>query len=103
MRGSFWGHALFISQKGAAEIKKEREVWEMEAVIIIGALAGLAIAFFIGKEFQHIAEMKGHSGAKYFWWCFLFAAAGMFMVIALPDRADKMETAHIPNDELPDL
>ncbi len=75
----------------------------MEAAVIFGALLVIAVAFFIGKEFQHIAEMKGHNGTKYFWWCFLFAAVGMFMVIALPDRAVKVEDAHVSNDELPDL
>ena len=83
--------------------KRKRGIWEMEAVILFGALVVIAIAFFIGREFGHIAEMKGHDGTKYFWWCFLFAAVGMLMVMALPDRADQAETAQVPNDELPDL
>lgn len=75
----------------------------MEAIIIIGILAGIVIAFFIGKEFQSIAEMKGYHESKYFWWCFLLAAVGMFMVVALPNRNDIAEKTHGPNDELPDL
>ena len=40
----------------------------------------------IAYEFRNIAEMKGHDGKKYFWWCFVFTAVGYLMVVALPDR-----------------
>ena len=75
----------------------------MEAYLLLLALVIIMVCFFIGKEFQHIAEMKGHNGSKYFWWCFLFSVIGMLMVVALPDRSGKAEVTNASNDELPDL
>lgn len=38
------------------------------------------------KTFQQIAEDKGYSDSKkFFWWAFLYPPAGIAMVIALPD------------------
>ncbi len=64
-------------------------------MIIITAVAAM--------EFARIAEMKGHSGTKYFWWCFLVALYGIPMVIALPDRGNAAAEAQAQSDELPDL
>lgn len=56
----------------------------MEGFIILGAIAYLALWYFIGAEFRRIAAMKGHDEARYFWWTFLLGPVGMLMVIALP-------------------
>ena len=76
---------------------------DLVLVIVLAAVAVLVLLFFAAKEFQRIAKMKGYYEKRYFWWCFLFSAVGMLMVVALPDRADKAEASHAPNDELPDL
>ena len=55
------------------------EVW-----LVFIAIAYLVLNAIIAIKFASIAEEKGYSG--YFWWCFLFGAAGWAMVIALPDR-----------------
>ncbi len=53
--------------------------------LLIGAcVIVLILAFLVARQFEAIAEMKGHKG--YFWWCLLFGPAGWAMVIALPDR-----------------
>ncbi len=74
----------------------------MDGVFIITILIELVIAYFIGKEFARIAEMKGHSESKYFWWTFLLMPVGMAMVIALPTCAAGVGKA-AKNDELPDI
>ena len=58
----------------------------MEAVIIIAVIVVPVVAYYIGKEFEYIANEKGYTSKKYFWWTFLFGAVGISMVIALPDR-----------------
>lgn len=63
--------------------------------IFFGCVVVLAIYGFAGSEFSRIAEMKGHNGKKYFWWCFLTGAIGWAMVIALPERkAEDSDTVH---------
>lgn len=59
---------------------------EYVALIFIGGIVMLFIAWLISSEFQFIAEQKGHVSRKYFWFCFLFGIIGYLMVIALPDR-----------------
>ena len=56
-------------------------------------------------EFANIAEMKGHSGSKYFWWCFLLALYGIPMVIALPDRKGqpREDAVQVQDEALPEL
>lgn len=92
----------------------------MEAVIIIGILVALFIEILAACEFRNIAEMKGHDGSKYFWYCFFFSVAGWVMVAALPDRSNKPAAPNAngttaarpaparpaeaaPSEELPDL
>lgn len=58
----------------------------MVAVIIIAVIVVPVVAYYIGKEFEYIANEKGYTSKKYFWWTFLFGAVGISMVIALPDR-----------------
>ena len=72
-------------------------VWFVIWIILLAMAIGAAF------EMSAIAQMKGHEGTKYFWWCILFFPYGAAMVIALPDRSNKPETANVPNDELPDL
>ena len=75
----------------------------MEFLSILFVIGALVLSWFIAKEFQRIAEMKGHGGKRYFWWSFFTSAAGWAMVIALPDRLGTAEAAALPNDELPEL
>ena len=73
----------------------------MEALIVLGAILVIVLWYFIGKEFQRIAVMKGHEEARYFWWTFLLGPVGMLMVIALPQKAAAPE--EVKPDELPDI
>ena len=72
-------------------------------LILFACIIVIFIAYLLASEFQHIAEMKGHPEKKYFWWCFLYPLAGVFMVIALPDRGKNAADQQTVNDELPDL
>ena len=58
----------------------------MKAVIIIAVIVAPVVAYYIGKEFEYIANEKGYTSKKYFWWTVLFGAVGISMVIALPAR-----------------
>lgn len=71
----------------------------MSILIIAGVVA---LAYFVGKEFESIAAMKGHCERKYFWWAFLTGAIGIAMVIALPDRSGNSTGAAESND-LPEI
>ena len=79
----------------------------MEFLIILAGIAvcvGLImLAIAIAREFQRIAEMKGHGEKRWFWWCLLLPPVGFPMVIALPDRGGKEAAAPAFADELPDL
>lgn len=67
-------------------------------------LAGaIVLAYFIAKEFERIAAMKGHQEKKYFWWTFLLGAVGVAMVIALPDRMSAWERQTATYDDLPEI
>ena len=48
----------------------------MVAVIIIAVIVVPVVAYYIGKEFEYIANEKGYTSKKYFWWTFLFGAVG---------------------------
>ena len=56
---------------------------------IVGILVVLIIQYFIAKEFQRIAEMKGHHEKRYFWITFFLWIVGMLLVIALPDLKNR--------------
>lgn len=73
----------------------------MEALIVLGAILVIVLWYFIGKEFQRIAVMKGHEETRYFWWTFLMGPVGMMMVIALPQKAAAPE--EVKPDELPEI
>ena len=45
----------------------------MVAVIIIAVIVVPVVAYYIGKEFEYIANEKGYTSKKYFWWTFLLA------------------------------
>jgi hypothetical protein len=76
---------------------------------IILVIVVFVIYFLAAQSFQEIAEMKGHTDKKYFWWCFWTGAAGWLMVVALPDRSNGSNGSTAPtnentsSDELPDL
>lgn len=75
--------------------------------IIIPVL--IIVVYFViwllaAQVFEEIAEMKGHNGKRFFWWCFFVGPVGMMMVIALPDRRNGYgNTNETVIDELPDL
>lgn len=74
----------------------------MGAVIVLIACAiGLAIHWYLAKQFLAIAGEKGFHDKKYLWICFWLGLPGWIMVCALPDRGNC--TAPIISDELPDL
>lgn len=80
-------------------------------------LTAIIVAYYVSKEFEKIAEMKGYYDRRYFWWTFLLGAVGMLMVIALPDKSERVvrelssskklrttSPVNVPaSDELPDL
>ena len=76
----------------------------MEAIIILLYLIVLGLLiwldWYIAKQFEEVAQKKGHTQKKYFWLCFLLAAVGYLLVVALPDRGN---TQQVASDELPDL
>ena len=69
-------------------------------IIFLGALAYLALWYFIAAEFQKIAVMKGQKTTRYFWWTFFLGPVGMLMVVALPVVTASAET--VVSDELPE-
>lgn len=79
----------------------------MEAVIFIIAILVIVLWYFIGKEFENIANEKGYTSKKYFWWTFLLTPIGISMVIALPDRRGGTGAASggLParDDEIPEI
>lgn len=79
----------------------------MESVIILFWLTVLAvffvISYYIGKEFERIAAMKGFVDKKYLWWTFFLPPVGMMMVLALPDRMGAKAAAPVQDEQLPEL
>ena len=55
------------------------------------AIVAIAIAVYLGNCFYEIACMKGFQDRRYFWIPVLFGAAGYLLVVALPDRKQKVE------------
>ena len=51
---------------------------------ILGIIIALVIDYAVSKQFEEIAEMKGHDGRTYFWFVFILGLVGMLMVVALP-------------------
>lgn len=75
-------------------------------IILLCAVAVLILCYFIAKEFENIAKMKGYNSKKYFWWTFWLTPYGIAMVIALPDRKSTVvidEKRENVEDELPSL
>lgn len=75
----------------------------MEALYVVGAVVALIIGIAVASEFRHIAAMKGHDEAKYFWWTFFLGPVGMLMVIALPQKGKEPVAEAPAPDELPDI
>lgn len=80
--------------------------------IIIALAIKLAVDYYIAKEFVLIAQNKGYSDTKkYFWWTFVIFPVGAAMVIALPDlkarpisqNTEQSRIEKARRDELPDL
>ena len=51
---------------------------------LLGIIIALVIDYAVSKQFEEIAEMKGHDGRTYFWFVFILGLVGMLMVVALP-------------------
>lgn len=86
----------------------------MGGVILLVSLITLTVSIVAALKFKDIAELKGHDGSPYFWFCFLLSFVGWAMVIALPDLharpsaqpaapADSVKPSEVVSDELPDL
>lgn len=86
----------------------------MGGVILLVSLVTLTVSIAAASKFREIAELKGHDGSPYFWYCFLLSFVGWAMVIALPDLharpsaqpaapANSNKPAEVVSDELPDL
>lgn len=69
-------------------------------IILIACAIGLAIHWYLAKQFLEIAEKKGFHDRKYLWICFWLGLPGWIMVCALPDRGNSIP---VISDELPDL
>lgn len=67
---------------------------------VLGAIVLLIICGIIASEFRKIAAEKGFDEGKYFWYPFLFGIIGCLLVVALPDRNQKVSVAA---DALPEL
>ena len=68
---------------------------------LVGIIIVLVIDYIIAKQFEDIAEMKGHVGSTYFWFTFIFGIVGMLMVIALPiqTKSEACKTTTLPPQE----
>ncbi|HIW07925.1 MAG TPA: hypothetical protein H9890_00805 [Candidatus Faecalibacterium intestinigallinarum] len=71
-------------------------------VIVLVLVIITIISYFAAKCFWEIAQMKGHSDSKYFWWCLFFGICGWIMVAALPDNRNSLQQNEM-SDELPNL
>jgi hypothetical protein len=60
----------------------------------------LCISLYLAEQFYEVAKEKGYDDRKYFQICFWLGLPGYLLVIALPNRANLMQT--LP-EELPDL
>lgn len=70
--------------------------------IILGSIIALILWIVIALEFANIAKMKGYTEKRWFWYSFLFTAAGWLMVVALPSKNAEVPTTK-EIDELPEL
>lgn len=60
-------------------------------LILVAVFVVLWLWWLIADEFSTIAEYKGYTDRKYFWYCFWFGLVGYLMVIALPVKNNKSE------------
>ena len=58
---------------------------------LLGILIAIAVSYFLANCFYDIACEKGFEERKYFWISFLLGISGYLLVIALPDRKDRLE------------
>ena len=58
------------------------------------AIVVILLAYAVATEFERIAEMKGYSKRRYFWWSFLLPPLGYAMVLSLPDRGGDVAFTH---------
>ena len=64
-------------------------------LIILFAVLGLAISFWVATLFKKAAADKGYDSPLYFWVSFLLGAVGWALVIALPDKKLNAEQKEI--------
>ena len=82
----------------------------MGAVIFFGIIVLCLLIwldYYVAKQFEAVANAKGHYGKRYFHLCFWMGMMGYLLVIALPDRGNAVDpqanASAAINDELPDL
>lgn len=84
----------------------------MEIKVILTSIFILSIPLFgnywwrISEEFYNLAEQKGYSDRKYFWYGFIFNLAGFLLIIALPDKTKtdvNYEANNFAEYELPEI
>lgn len=61
--------------------------------ILLVLVLVLVLSFFIALWFYEVAKEKGHHDNKYFWICFWLGIIGWLLIVALPDRAEKISSA----------
>lgn len=61
--------------------------------IVVGILVYAIISGLLANEFHYIACQKGYYSRKYFWICFFLGVIGYLLIVAMPDRKDKVDYA----------
>lgn len=76
----------------------------MEFLSFLGLIFIVLIWYLVAKEFYRVAELKGYTEKKYFWYAFVFNLLGYLLIMALPDKyARKNEKTLDDWNDLPNL
>ena len=81
-----------MKDPGSAEILAGGAFTAIAALVIV-----FIIQFFVAKQFEKIAIMKGHPNVHAFAWCFWLGLLGCIYVAALPDISSKKMTSCAKN------
>ena len=66
-------------------ISEKYPVYLLYLLLAIAAFIILTlIDHILAKEFYFVAQQKGYTDRKYYWYCFCFTIIGYLLVIALP-------------------
>lgn len=74
----------------------------MGFLVFLICVVAIALWIVVANEFGTIAELKGYDKMRYALFTFFFSAAGMLMVIALPQKEVSDSPKKIA-EELPEL